>query len=213
MHAGAHPIFYDVDSACSFTPPIACAAGSSCPSLVANVSNGYTVVYGVSLGARPLRGAVWLDFALSSSSAQGVDGTFTPSHLVFYQETWDEVKHVSLHVTLSNLSASSASILPVLVIEHRATACDTAFLLHPELSSLSEVTVAVLLPNTDGWSTGAYLAAVGGGVSATLLLLLVIALRYKHKPRAVLWLRATSAPPELTLAPDVRYHGFLSHSP
>ena len=180
--------------------------------LVANEANGYTVSYGVSMGTRPMRGAIWLDFSLAGASDKGVGAVFTPAHLVFYADSWNVTQNVI--VTLVNLSATSASALPLLDVIHTPRACDTAFLEHPDLQRLINVAIEIVLPLDDSLSVEAYLL-IHFGVAMLLALACapVVYRKLFHKaPLVTFVLQNTGQPPELTLAPELQYHGFLSHT-
>jgi hypothetical protein len=82
----AHPLYHELSLAadgsprvsnCSTGSNVAASAAAACPSLIATTTNGYTVSFGVSLGAPPLRGAVWLELSVFGTSALSVLPTFT----------------------------------------------------------------------------------------------------------------------------------------
>lgn len=196
--------------------------GLGCPHLIANTSNGYTVQYGVSLGTKPMHGAVWLDVSIVQNSGVDMLVKIVPPRLVFYGETWNVTQLVTVRVTLLTdvtllnvtspdaSGASGDSLRVIVAVQHMATACDNAFTLNPQIRTLSDIPLQIDPAVSEdvveyAISTGAVVAII---LTVVLVVLIVLyLLRRNRKRSSVFLLQATGSVPELSLASEMKYHG------
>jgi hypothetical protein len=138
--------------------------------LVVDRANNYTSQFVLSLGSTPLRGAVWIEPTLASTTKYSV--SFSPQRVALY----DNTTTATIVVTVSNVNAGSTS--DTIVISNTIRSCDAAFITS---SSLSEETILYIHAVVTSSSNVQWLAIV-----VPCAIVLVIALVYlyvEHKRR------------------------------
>jgi PAN domain len=111
--------------------------------LVVGPQNGFSTEYTLSLGSKPIRGAVWIEPVVRS---EGFDVEISPRKVVLY----DTTTTVAVQITILN---ARENLRPVLVIENAIQSCDVAYLedqdnvIYIEVQQESDsVNLAILIP-------------------------------------------------------------------
>ena len=131
--------------------------------LVVSPSRNYETEYHVRLGSSPLRGAVWIEPKLDSST--DLDATFLPPRVVLY----DANSTATVVVKVSNVDASAKSVS--LVVNNIVSSCDAAFT-EALNEGLRETTVFInveILENGSGSNLGVVIA-----VSVTVIIIIAL---------------------------------------
>jgi hypothetical protein len=135
-----------------------------------NKLNGFQAEYQVSLGATPLRGGVWVEPTLLSTS--GLNVTVSPSRVVLYDV--NQTATVSIYVHNVNSDSPSAT----LVIENTINSCDEAYMVTSG-SNENMVYIIVTAPEVD--EDGNLVLVIGLPIALAAVLALSIFLFYEQK--------------------------------
>lgn len=128
----------------------------STTSLRADESNAYVVEFQLSLGAKPMRGAVWIEPEMASMTA--LNYSLTPKRVVLY----DEGVRTTVRVQIYDADLVKG-VGETLVIVNKIQSCDTAF---TSLGSAADsVFVRVVVPQTT-LSTGSLIVGVASSLVA-----------------------------------------------
>ncbi|KAI2505827.1 guanylate cyclase [Fragilaria crotonensis] len=87
--------------------------------LFISAKSGLSAEFALSLGSAPLRGAVWIEPMLASSTHLNV--SFTPTRVVLY----DNITWATIGVTVQ--SSNSFEMKETIIVTNKVSACDTAF--------------------------------------------------------------------------------------
>jgi hypothetical protein len=143
--------------------------------LVVKAENGYETQFSLSLGSTPLRGAVWIEPNLASSTGN-LDISFSPPRVVLYEA------NMSVTVTVSVLNAEDTA--GTLVINNIIESCDVAFT--PRVSN-TEGTVYVDVQAPDSDSSNLTVAVTVPLVIVLLGLVIFVCVDRKRKTDDSLW--------------------------
>jgi hypothetical protein len=135
-----------------------------------NEFNGFQTEYQVSLGSTPLRGGVWVEPTLLSTS--GLNVTVTPSRVVLYDV--NQTATVSIHVHNVNSDSPSAT----LVVQNTIISCDEAYMV---TSGPNENMVYIIVTAPEMAEAGNIALAIGLPIALAAVLALSIFLFYEQK--------------------------------
>ncbi|CAB9499064.1 activated protein kinase catalytic subunit alpha-1 [Seminavis robusta] len=148
--------------------------------LVVTPSNNYETEYHVRLGSSPLRGAVWIEPKLDSSTY--LEATFLPPRVVLY----DANSTATVVVQVSNVDARAKSVS--LVVNNIVSSCDAAFT-EGLSDGLRETTVFidVEIPDDESGSNLGIVIAVSVAVIIVIALGIYWYIEHKRRLSDAVW--------------------------